>query len=196
MLDTRARKYVDPIINSIAKIIVSLGIKANALTFLALLIGIVGSVTLYFKHNVISIILLWLSGFFDVLDGSVARLNNEQSALGAQFDIISDRIVELVYFWALALTYRDSVVAIMFLITMAFLSMTVFLTTGIISKNETKKSFYYQAGLMERTEGFIATTIMIIFNSRLTVLAFTYGILILFTAIQRMIETIRINKEV
>ena len=194
MLDTHARKFIEPTLYSISKKIASMGIKANQVTLFAFAIGIVGAIVLYFEYYILSVVLLWLSGVFDALDGNVARIRNEQSALGAQLDIISDRVVENAYFWALALTHRESVFAIMFLITMAFLSMTIFLTTGIISKNETKKSFYYQAGLMERTEGFIATTIMILFNRHLKILAYAYAFLILITAIQRLIETIKINR--
>lgn len=195
MLDTKARKYIDPIIDRIAKKIASLKISANAITFMSLVIGIIGAIFLYFRYAAVSIVLLWLSGFCDVLDGAVARLSGKKSMLGAQFDIVSDRIVELSYFWALALIRKESVFAIMFLITLAFISMTVFLTTGMISKNETKKSFYYQAGLMERTEGFLATTIMIILSHYLTILSLIYGILIFITIIQRIIETIRINSD-
>lgn len=193
MLDSKGRKFIEPIISKIAKLCVKLGISANAVTFLAFIIGLVGAYCLYCRNDILAILLLWLSGLFDVIDGSVARLAKKQSLLGAQFDIVSDRIVELSYFWALALTNKDSVFAIMFLITMAFLSMTIFLTTGMISKNETKKSFYYQAGLMERTEGFIATTVMILLKNNLSVVAYAYGILILITIIQRVIDTININ---
>lgn len=193
MLDTHARKFVEPILYSISKKFVDIGIKAMHVTFFAFVLGIVGAIALYLRIYILSIILLWLSGLFDAIDGNVARIRNEQSALGAQFDILSDRIVELSYFWALALNFKESVLAIMFLISMAFLSMTIFLTTGIISKNNTKKSFYYQAGLMERTEGFIATTIMILFKSHLTILAFIYACLILLTATERLIESINLN---
>lgn len=194
MLDTKGRKIIEPVISKIAKKCVDLGISANFVTLVAFIIGLIGAYSLYCKQYALSIILLWLSGLFDVIDGSVARLSKNQSLLGAQFDIVSDRIVELSYFWALALTNKDSVFAIMFLITMAFLSMTIFLTTGMISKNETPKSFYYQAGLMERTEGFIATTLMIIFKNHLTIVSYVYGILILITIIQRVIDTIKINR--
>lgn len=194
MLDTKGRKIIDPVISKIANKCVDLGISANFVTLVAFIIGLIGAYSLYCKQYALSIILLWLSGLFDVIDGSVARLSKNQSLLGAQFDIVSDRIVELSYFWALALTNKDSVFAIMFLITMAFLSMTIFLTTGMISKNETYKSFYYQAGLMERTEGFIATTLMIIFKNHLTIVTYVYGILILITIIQRVIDTIKINR--
>lgn len=194
MLDTKGRKIIEPVISKIAMKCVDLGISANSITLLAFIIGLMGAYSLYSKQYVLSIVLLWLSGLFDVIDGSVARLSKKQSLLGAQFDIVSDRIVELSYFWALALRHKDSIFAIMFLITMAFLSMTIFLTTGMISKNETSKSFYYQAGLMERTEGFIATTIMIAFKNHLTIVSYAYGILILITIIQRVIDTIKINR--
>ena len=80
--------------------------------------------------------------------------------------------------------------------SMILISITIFLTTGMISKNKTKKSFYYQSGLMERTEGFIMFSFMIIFKKFLKQTIIIYALLIFVTIIQRMVETIKINSEV
>ncbi len=72
------------------------------------------------------------------------------------------------------------------------LSMTVFLTSGMLLENTGIKSFHYQAGLMERTEGFIMFTFMIIFYSYMKILAFIYAVLILYTAVQRLYMAIKV----
>lgn len=50
------------------------------------------------------------------------------------------------------------------------------------------KAFYYQAGLMERTEGFIAFSLMMIFRGHLVVLTWLYAALIVVTIGQRLWE--------
>ncbi|MPN36929.1 hypothetical protein SDC9_184441 [bioreactor metagenome] len=74
------------------------------------------------------------------------------------------------------------------LVSAVLVSMTVFLTTGMLAANTGKKSFYYQAGLMERTEGFIASTAMMLFQRFLVPLTWLYAGLILITIVQRVRE--------
>ena len=50
-------------------------IKADTITGLAFLVGIVASITIGIGFIWLPILLLWLSGQLDVLDGSVARLS-------------------------------------------------------------------------------------------------------------------------
>lgn len=196
MLDTHARKIFNPIFNKIAKIMISLKLSANQITAIAFVIGILSAVALYFNKYLLSFLLLWLSGLFDAVDGEVARLSNKKSLIGAQLDIVSDRIVELAFIWAIAFNHKELLYELLFLVSMILISMTVFLTTGMIAKNNTKKSFYYQSGLMERTEGFIMFSLMIIFREKMRLVIIIYAILILITIIQRLVETIKINREV
>ena len=196
MLDTHARKIFNPIFNKIAKIMISLKLSANQITAIAFVIGILSAVALYFNKYLLSFLLLWLSGLFDAVDGEVARLSNKKSLIGAQLDIVSDRIVELAFIWAIAFNHKELLYELLFLVSMILISMTVFLTTGMIAKTNTKKSFYYQSGLMERTEGFIMFSLMIIFREKMRLVIIIYAILILITIIQRLVETIKINREV
>ena len=196
MLDTHARKIFNPIFNKIAKIMISLKLSANQITAIAFVIGILSAVALYFNKYLLSFLFLWLSGLFDAVDGEVARLSNKKSLIGAQLDIVSDRTVELAFIWAIAFNHKELLYELLFLVSMILISMTVFLTTGMIAKNNTKKSFYYQSGLMERTEGFIMFSLMIIFREKMRLVIIIYAILILITIIQRLVETIKMNREV
>lgn len=196
MLDTHARKIFNPIFSKIARLMIDIGLSANQITFIAFVIGILSAVALYFNRYLLSFLLLWLSGLFDAVDGEVARQTNKKSLIGAQLDIVSDRIVELAFIWAIAFRHNEVLYELLFLVSMILISMTVFLTTGMIAKNNTKKSFYYQSGLMERTEGFIMFSIMIIFREKMRLVIIIYAILILITIIQRLVETVKINREV
>ena len=196
MLDTYGRKYINPLINLISKKMIYYKFSATNITVLALILGVMSAITLYFDKGILSLILLWVSGLFDAVDGEVARSTNTKSMIGAQIDIVFDRIVEILFIWAIALKNENVLYELLLLVSMILISITIFLTTGMISKNMTKKSFYYQSGLMERTEGFIMFSFMIIFKKFLKQVIIIYAVLIFVTIIQRMVETIKINREV
>lgn len=195
MLDTHARKYTNRLFSAIAALLLRLGLTPNQVTALAFILGITSGAVLYSEHPMIAVALLWLSGLLDAVDGEMARRSGRSSVRGAQMDIISDRLVELSIVWGLALRRPDCLLPLLGLLSAILISMTVFLTTGMLTPKKGKKSFYYQAGLMERTEGFLAFTAMMLFPSALSVLTWIYAGLIGITILQRLIDAHRIIKE-
>lgn len=195
MLDTHARKYTNRLFSAIAALLLRLGLTPNQVTALAFILGITSGAVLYGEHPMIAVALLWLSGLLDAVDGEMARRSGRNSVRGAQMDIISDRLVELSIVWGLALRRPDCLLPLLGLVSAILISMTVFLTTGMLTPKKGKKSFYYQAGLMERTEGFLAFTAMMLFPSALSVLTWIYAGLIGITILQRLIDAHRIIKE-
>ena len=87
MLDTHARKYVNPIIELGAKFLLKLKLTPNNVTILALLLGISTSIFLYFDMQVVAVIVLWISGYLDAVDGAMARRSNSSSSFGTLLDI-------------------------------------------------------------------------------------------------------------
>ena len=195
MLDTHARKYTNRLFSAIAALLLRLGLTPNQVTALAFILGITSGAVLYGEHPMIAVALLWLSGLLDAVDGEMARRSSRSSVRGAQMDIISDRLVELSIVWGLALRRPDCLLPLLGLVSAILISMTVFLTTGMLTPKKGKKSFYYQAGLMERTEGFLAFTAMMLFPSALSVLTWIYAGLIGITILQRLRDANRIMKE-
>lgn len=205
MIDARGRKYFDPLFSKLADQLIAWKFKPMQVTSLALLLGFLAGLLLYFEYFFPAFLLLWCSGLFDVLDGQIARKLGCASLWGAVLDIVSDRIVELAIIWAFALRREDSLLALLFLTSSILMSMTVFLTTGMATeklkqsgntpanqvsrhRRGVQKSFYYQAGLMERTEGFIAFSLMMLFPSQLTLFTWIYAALIGFTIGQRQLD--------
>jgi CDP-diacylglycerol--glycerol-3-phosphate 3-phosphatidyltransferase len=195
MLDTHCRKYLDKYFDTISDCLINLRLKPTHVTCIALVIGILASLVYYINNILLAIILLWFSGFLDAVDGTMARKMKAITKSGTLLDICFDRVVELVFIIVFALKHQDSTFALLCLTCAIVLSMSVFLTSGMLLENNGKKSFYYQAGLMERTEGFIMFTIMMILNSFIKEMAFIYAALVLFTAIQRLIEAINAMEE-
>lgn len=185
MLDTHARKYVNPIIELGAKFLLRLKLTPNNVTILALLLGVSTSIFLYFDMQIIAVTLLWVSGYLDAVDGAMARRSNSSSSFGTLLDIVSDRIVEVSIVLVLGLKFVDVRYNLIVLTVCILMSMTIFLTVGALSEKKGVKSFYYQAGVAERSEGFIFFSLMILIPSYLGIITNIFSILIIITAIQR-----------
>ena len=188
MLDTHARGYLNSLFQTLSKILLSLDIKPLHVTFGALVIGLIGALCFYLGFHITSLTLLLLSGLLDVLDGEMARMSNSSSKKGALLDIFFDRIVEIAYIFSFV-----GVASTLCLLVLSFsiiLSMTLFLSVGAMSEKESKKSFYYQAGLIERTEAFGMFSLMILFPNHSTYLVYIFATLIFITVGQRLKEAL------
>lgn len=195
MIDTHGRKYVQPLFEKLAVVAIKWHLTPIQISVGALVIGVAASISLGFAHPTLAVVLLWFSGLLDVLDGTVARRNNQISDLGAFLDIIFDRIVEIGLIITFAVTDPSLNIMLVVLASSIVLSMTIFLTTGNFAKNNTKKSFYYQAGVAERTEGFIFFTFMILLPEQRLLVGSIFSAIIIFTAFQRFIEGVRLLKD-
>lgn len=192
MLDTHARKYVNPIIELGAKFLLKLNLTPNNVTILALLIGVSTSIFLYFDMQISAVILLWVSGYLDAVDGAMARKSSSSSSFGTLLDIVSDRIVEVSIVLVLGLKFIDVRYNLIILTVCILMSMTIFLTVGALSEKKGVKSFYYQAGVAERSEGFIFFSLMILIPSYLGIITNIFSVLIIITAVQRFLEAKRL----
>lgn len=195
MLDTHARRYVQPIIHRTAEGLLKVGLTANQVTFIAFLVGVSSGLFVYLGYYYIAFLTLWLSGFLDAVDGSMARLT-KTSGWGTVLDVTFDRVVEISIILALAYRYPDFMWSFLLLSVAIILSMTVFLTVGAVSDKQSNKSFYYQAGLAERTEGFILFSLMILFPAFLLEITLLFFAAVLFTAGQRLWEARKLLREI
>ncbi|PYZ97263.1 CDP-alcohol phosphatidyltransferase [Alteribacter lacisalsi] len=191
MLDTHARKYVQPLIGQAADLLLKWKLTANQVTVMSFLIGITSGLWIYLELPWLAVSVLWLSGFLDAVDGAMAR-KTKSTAFGTVMDVTFDRLVESSVILGLAFLYPDVMWALLLLSVSIIFSMTVFLTVGAVSEQKGMKSFYYQAGLAERTEGFILFTVMILFPSILLYSTLVFLFVEVFTGMQRMMEARRI----
>ncbi|SKB46477.1 Phosphatidylglycerophosphate synthase [Acetoanaerobium noterae] len=194
MLDTHGRKYVEPIIESVANGFINRNISANKVTVLAFVLGISSGIWMLMGAPLIATAVLWISGLLDAVDGAIARKTGTSSSWGALMDITFDRIVELSVIISLAVLYPQARLVLIMLTGSIIISMTVFLTVGALSKNTKNKAFYYQAGLAERTEGFIMSSLMMLFSNHIIIITIVYFLAILFTAGQRLKEAYELLK--
>ncbi|MTH54472.1 CDP-alcohol phosphatidyltransferase family protein [Bacillus mangrovi] len=193
MLDTHGRKYVQPVIESTAAVLLKWKLSANQVTAIAFVIGVSSGLLIFLNQPVLAVIVLWLSGFLDAVDGTMAR-KTKPSPWGTVMDITFDRVVEISVILGLAFAFPEAQWVLLLLSCSIIVSMTIFLTVGALSEKQGVKSFYYQAGVAERTEGFILFSLMILFSGQLIWLTLLFFAVELFTAFQRLFEAKRILK--
>lgn len=185
MLDTNARKYVQPLLDAVARICQRVGIGANALTTIGMLVGVAAAVLVGSGHSIAGFVVLWLSGLIDAADGTLARLT-APSPLGAILDITFDRVVEISMIAALAWRFPEARYELLILAGVIAIAMSLFLSIGAAIQNKSVKSFHYAPGLGERTEAFICFSLMILDSEWLVIWTWVFVAVIVFTMAQRL----------
>ncbi len=156
-------------------------------TFLGALFGLAAATLVALHFPYLGALFLLLSGFCDVVDGSLARHRTETSPLGAAWDIVTDRLVEGAILFALYLATSKAILVLLMMIAI-LICITSFLVVGIFSANNSRKSFHYSPGLIERPEAFLLFLLMILFPTSFVPLSLTFTILVLLTASIRMLQ--------
>lgn len=194
MLDTHCRKYIQPLIGVGADLAMKLGLSANGVTIIAMLLGVFSGVLVALGFNILAVLILWLSGYLDAVDGTIARKTKSSSPFGTVMDITFDRMVEGAVILGVAYKYSEFSFISLGLAVSIIISMTIFLTTGPLAENKGEKTFYYQAGLAERTEGFLMLSLMMLLKENAGIVINIFTAMVLFTAFQRFMEAKKILK--
>ena len=185
MLDTNARRHVQPLLDAIAGACQRAGISANALTIAGMLVGVGAAALVGTGYAVAGFLVLWLSGLIDAADGTLARLT-KPSPLGAILDITFDRVVEIAMIAALAWRFPAARFELVILAGIIAIAMSLFLSIGAAIQNTSAKSFHYAPGLGERTEAFICLSLMVLDAERLILWTWVFVAVIVFTMGQRL----------
>ncbi len=173
-------------------------VSANSLTILGLILGLLSALFILLSGIlrwtlelvIISAILMSISFFTDVLDGTLARLE-EPTTFGGILDMFCDRTVEV--FIIIAIVSTDPFRLLwpgLFTLGAIILCITIFLVVGGAVKSEdleeTQKLLYYSHGIMERSETFIFLLLITLFIVWRLILFWIFSILIFITALQRL----------
>lgn len=186
MLDTHCRRLVQPAIDRIARVLVRRRISALQVTVLALLIGTASGALAAAGRPIAAVLALWASGFLDVLDGSMAREARTASPWGSLLDVTFDQVVELSVVVGLAVLHPEARLALLGLSAVLLVSMTVFLTVGALVRNSGFKAFYFQPGLVERSEEILFLTAMLLVQEHLLPITLAFAGAKLLTTLLRL----------
>ena len=98
------RESLKPYLQCIGKVFASTGISPNVWTVIGLIFAFVSSLIygLKFEYSLIlGGIILLISGFFDIVDGQVARYTNKITKSGGFLDSVFDKIAEVSIFFGI-----------------------------------------------------------------------------------------------
>ncbi|HET7641964.1 MAG TPA: CDP-alcohol phosphatidyltransferase family protein [Nitrososphaeraceae archaeon] len=105
------REKLEPILEKIGILFSSTGLSPNKLTLMGFIIAIISSIIFglnlslepILNSSIIGSIILLIAGFFDVIDGSVAKITKKASNKGAFLDSVLDKISETTIFLGIAI---------------------------------------------------------------------------------------------
>ncbi|MBO8182308.1 MAG: CDP-alcohol phosphatidyltransferase family protein [Archaeoglobus sp.] len=100
---SKVKSLVSDLLNPLTGLIVKTGVKPNHLTFLGLLVGFFSAYLIASKELLLGGIFILVSGFFDMLDGALARNQILVSEFGGFLDSVFDRYVDVAIFIALGI---------------------------------------------------------------------------------------------
>jgi phosphatidylglycerophosphate synthase len=196
MFDAPLRKFIDPVLARAAAPVARLGISANTVTVAGFAAALAALAAIAAEHYWLGLFFIVANRLLDGLDGAVAR-QTQATDLGGYLDIALDFVFYGGVPFAFALADPGRALAASFLIFSfigtgsTFLTYAVFAARrGIVGETRGKKSLYYQGGLTEGTETFLAFAIICIWPDFFGVVAYIFGTLCFVTAGMRIGEAV------
>ncbi|MEM3420827.1 MAG: CDP-alcohol phosphatidyltransferase family protein [Candidatus Hadarchaeum sp.] len=95
---SRVRERVKDLIAPVAQLFARSGLSPNALTLLGLVFGIIAALLFALGEQLLAGVVLLVAGFFDIIDGAVARLLQKETAFGGVLDSVVDRYVDFLLY--------------------------------------------------------------------------------------------------
>jgi CDP-diacylglycerol--glycerol-3-phosphate 3-phosphatidyltransferase len=148
------------IVERIAAPLARMGIHPNTLTLAGLLLSVPTAFTIAMGWTIVGGFLVLFTGWFDMLDGAVARISRNRSQFGAFFDSTLDRWTEGIIFVGLIWFFLDQASRVEVLLAVATL-----IGSMLISYTRAKaESLNIQCavGLFQRPERFLVLGLLLI----------------------------------
>jgi len=146
MLKSKYPKKANTISHKIGLFFSKLPLTPNEWTILSMLPAILGFFSLLYRHMGLGFFFFLIAGFFDAIDGAVARITKKFTKLGGYLDGVIDRIVEGLLLTGLMLFGLPNLV-ILNLSTPAFLWIALTMFFGSVFVSYTR-AYGYQKGLL------------------------------------------------
>ena len=200
LLGVIPEKWIRGFVDSLARfsdILVRLNVSPNSITFLALLAGLAAGVLFAFNRPGWAVVLIFVCGALDVIDGKVAVKAKKQSLYGAIFDSTLDRYSE--FFIYLGLAYYFQGRWPMWIPYFTFLGSTMVSYTRARAEG---LGIECKVGFMQRAErmillvlGTLVGTVFKVFDPAMITVLIVIAVVSNVTAIQRTLLVRKIEKE-
>jgi len=182
---TRPGSAVDASLTATARRLVDAGVSANALTYAALITGVLAAALFYLDRGGWAFLVVVLSGGLDAVDGRVARLGPGPTAWGGVLDLTCDRIVEASVLLGIAVPRPALHLPALVLAATWYVNLCVFLAIGAASERYSEKVIHYPPGLLERSEALIFAFVVVAVPRLAGLAGYVYAALEVLTAAQR-----------
>lgn len=194
MIDSKLRKYVQKGFDVVADGFIRVGIGPTAVTLSAGFLGVVASAILLFGTPTARILCFAVgavSTLLDVLDGTIARRTGTTSPLGAFFDLMLDRVVEVSFIIAYTVVYPRASWASLVFLALVVVNFSAFLLAGSLFPNKGNKAMHYEGGAVERFETIATFGLMLAIPRAGVIFLWIFNALMLATAVGRISRIIR-----
>lgn len=173
-----------------------LGLSPNQWTMLSVLPALVSFYFLITEDFLLATLFFGISAFFDLIDGSVARVTGKVTKKGAYLDTVVDRYIEFIVLSALLFIALPSFILPSYVWLFLYLfgaMMTTYSKAAAKEKELVEKEL--RGGILERTERLITLFIGILL-ANFGKLYLVYAIAILavlanITALQRILKAVK-----
>lgn len=197
MLDSAARKLIDPPLNALGRRLASVGCSANLVTLVGFGFGLAAAAAIAFESYMIGLGLFGLNRLADGLDGAIARARHKTD-LGGYLDIVLDFLVYAAIVLGFAAARPENALPAALLLTSYIGTGTTFLTFAILAakRNLTteargSKSLYYLGGLTEGTETILFYVAICLLPGLFPLLATIFAVACLITTASRIAIAVR-----
>ncbi len=194
MIDREINKYIDSYLNPIANIFYKIGVDANWVTLLGLVVALICFAVLSYGLFYLGLILILINRFLDGLDGRLARLDKPRK-FGAFFDITSDfAFYALIPLGFAVFSPYENALPTAFLLAAFYVNGSSFFAEAILVEkynieiDQTDKGFFYSFGLIEGFETICFFLFICFFPNLYANAAYIFFFLTLFTHVMRIFK--------
>lgn len=182
------REKIKPLVESSARPFVKIGLKPNQVTVIGLIIGVLAGVLFSMQEVRLAGIVILVGGFFDIIDGAVARLTGQVTEFGGVLDSVSDRITDAILFVGIIAGGLGSLFGLpgWFLPILALIGS--YLVSYTRSRAESAGSGKLDVGIAERAERLL----ILAFGALFTLTGYAVLLIVILTVItvaQRILES-------
>ena len=191
MLNNLRNKF-DPLLEKVSIGFASLGFGPNFWTWMGLILSIISAIMFslhspsigvnWYTATVLGGIFLLIAGFFDAIDGSVARVTKKTSAIGGFLDSIIDKVSEIIIFIGILIGNFTDPVLVLVTLSLAILVSYTRARAEAIGVDLKGK------GIAERAERILILSILafIPFRDNISVALWIISILATITILERL----------
>jgi len=181
---TIAYRFTEPVVRLLART----AITPSTITWFGFLLALGAAALIITGHPFAAGLMVLIAGFFDILDGALARYTNRATRFGAILDSTVDRLSEaVVLLGILVLFAREQLIAQTLLVGVALLGS---LLVSYIRARAEALGLECQVGVFTRAERVIVLALGLLLNQIAYALVIALGIVAVFsfiTVIQRLL---------